>query len=344
MPMNVHPYGTLPDGRPVERYDLSIKNGASASVITWGATLISVRVPDRDGRIDEVTLGYDSLGPYLARHPYLGSTVGRVCNRIARGQLTLDGIEYKLATNNPPNHLHGGHDGFDRRLWQAKDITDEVGPAVRMTHYSRDGDEGYPGNVTARVTFRLLDMDGPVLSMEYDATTDRRTPINLTNHAYWNLGGEGAGDVLDHELAIHAGAYLPVDGTLIPIGEVRPVDGTAMDFHKPVPIGARIDDVPGGYDHCYTLAPSSAPAATVRSPRSGRVMHVHTTQPGVQLYTANFLAGEPGRRGPMHKHAALCLETQHWPDAVNQPAFAPIILEPGQTYRQTTTHRFTIDG
>ncbi len=344
MPLKVQSFGTLSDGRNVERYDLSLDSGVSASIINWGATLISMRMPDRDGRIDEITLGYDALQPYLTRHPYLGSTVGRVCNRTARGRFTLDGVEYELATNNPPNHLHGGHDGFDRRLWQAQDISDEVGPAVRMTHFSRDGDEGYPGNVAAHVTFRLLDMDGPALSMEYEATTDRRTPINLTNHAYWNLHGEGSGDVLDHELTIHADAYLPVDGTLIPTGEVRAVDGTPMDFRKPVTIGARIAQVPGGYDHCYALDESAEPAATVRSPRSGRVMHVYTSEPGIQFYTGNFLKGEPGRGAPMHKHAGLCLETQHWPDAVNQPAFASIILEPGQTYRSVTTHRFAVDG
>jgi aldose 1-epimerase len=344
MPIDVQPFGTLPDGRNVERYELSLASGVSAAIITWGATLICVRVPDREGDIDEVTLGYDTLQPYLARHPYLGSTVGRVCNRTARGRFTLDGKTYELATNNPPNHLHGGHDGFDRRLWQAKDVSDAAGPAVRMTHYSRDGDEGYPGNVAAHVTFRLLDMDGPALSMTYEATTDRRTPINLTNHAYWNLHGEGAGDVLDHELRINADAYLPVDETLIPTGEVRDVSGTPMDFRKLMRIGERIAALPNGYDHCYALAAAAEPAATVRSPRSGRVMHITTTEPGVQFYTGNFLKGEPGRGGPMHKYAGLCLETQHWPDAVNQPAFEPIILDPGRTYRSSTTHRFAVDG
>jgi aldose 1-epimerase len=337
-------FGQLPGGGPVRLFTLTNARGLIARVTDLGATLTELHVPDRTGRPGDVVLGFDGLARYLAPHPYFGSTVGRVANRIARGRFTLDGTTYQLAANNGPNHLHGGLTGFDKALWRAEALPGgETG--VRFAHVSPDGDQGYPGRLDLVVTMRLTDDDGLVI--DYRATTDQATPINLTNHAYFNLAG--GGDVLGHELWLAAARYTPADETLVPTGDLRPVKGTPLDFTRPTPIGARFDRLPGeprGYDHNFVIdrtAPGPVLAARVFEPGTGRVMEVITTQPGVQLYTANFLDGTLiGKRGAAYgRYAGFCLETQHFPDSVNHPAFPGTILRPGETYRQTTVYRFS---
>src|SRR4051812_12328303 len=287
-------FGKTPEGRPVELYVLT--NGPmTAKVMTFGAIVTELHVPDRDGQPADVVLGFDDLRGYLAGHPYFGATVGRVANRIAKGKFTLDGKEYTLAINDPPNTLHGGLKGFDKVVWTAEEVQRPDGPAVRMTYLSPDGEEGYPGNLSVAVTFTLTDGGG--LKIDYEATTDKATPVNLTNHSYFNLAGPASGPILGHELMLAADRYTPVDDTLIPTGEVRPVRGTPLDFTTPTAIGARLDQLktdPVGYDHNYVLrggGDGPAPAARVSDPASGRVMEMLTTEPGVQLYTANFLDG-----------------------------------------------------
>lgn len=338
-------FGKLPDGREVEQYTLSNDHRLTAKVITYGAILRSLMVPDRDGKPGEVTLGFDSLDRYLAGHPYFGATCGRVANRIAKGRFTIDGVEYRLATNNGPNHLHGGLKGFDKALWKAEPLAD----GVKLTHVSPDGDEGYPGRLSVTVVYRLTDDDE--LRIGYTAVTDKTTPINLTNHTYWNLADGGKSDVLGHVLMLNADRYVPVDAGLIPTGELKSVSGTPMDFTKPTPIGSRLEQVPGqprGYDHCYVLNQSAGKltlAARVTEPKSGRVMEVYTTEPAIQLYTGNFLDGSIESRGAVYKqHHAFCLEAEHYPDSINQPKFPTTLLKPGESYRQTTVHKFSQRG
>ena len=342
--------GHTADGRAVDLYTLTNRHGLAAKVMTYGAILTSLQAPDRNGRFDEVTLGLETLDDYLAGHPHLGAIAGRVANRIAAGRFTLDGVDYQLAVNRPPSHLHGGVNGFDKALWQRVEPAPgpapgraAAGSAVALTYLSPDGDQGYPGNLATTITYCVTDDNE--LRIEYEATADRATPINLTNHAYWNLGGAGSGDVLGHELQLAADHYLPVDEASIPTGEIRPVRGTPMDFTVAATIGARIDEVAPGYDLCFVLLTGSgtapARAATVHHPATGRTMHVHTTEPGVQLYTANFLADVKGRAGHVFgRHHGLCLECQHFPDSVNHHNFPTTILQPGQTYRQITVHHF----
>jgi aldose 1-epimerase len=340
------PFGTTRDGTAVEIYTLTNPNGLVARVMTYGATLTELHVPDRQGKLADVVLGFDSLDGYLAGHPYFGTTTGRFANRIARGTFTLDGQEYRLAVNNAPNHLHGGVNGLDKKVWKAKEVTGASGPAVQFHYLSPDGEEGYPGNLDITVTYALTNDNA--LRIDYSATSDKATPVNLTNHSYFNLAGAGKGDILGHELMIAAEAYTPVDDTSIPTGEIRPVRGTVMDFLKPMAIGARIAQVggnPGGYDHNYVLssrAESAGPAARLRDPGSGRVMDLFTTEPGVQLYTGNYLDGSlKGKGGAVYrKNYGVCLETQHYPDSVHRPDFPSTILRPGMVYRQTTLHRF----
>lgn len=338
--------GKTPDGVQVDEYTLANANGVRATIMTYGATLTRVEAPDRDGKLAVVTLYLDSLDGYLAGHPYFGSAVGRYANRIAQGKFTLDGVEYTLATNNGPNHLHGGVRGFDKAVWQAEPSEGEGCVAVKFTHTSPDGDEGYPGTLTASVTYSLTNENE--LRMEYMATTDKPTVVNLTNHAYWNLAGAGSGDVLGHVLTLNADRYLPVDEGLIPLGELAPVKDTPMDFTKPHAIGSRIAQVEGGYDHCYILNQARGKgfslAARVVEPKSGRVMEIYTTQPGIQLYTGNFLDGSLTVAGkPCKKHYALCLETQHFPDSPNRPEFPSTVLRPGQTYHEVTVHKFSVE-
>jgi aldose 1-epimerase len=335
-------YGKMPNGTAVKLYTLRNASGMSAKIMTYGAILTELRVPDRHRVATNVVLGADTLEQYLKGFRAPAAIIGRVANRIAGARFTLDGAEYKLSANDGPNHIHGV---FDRRVWQAEALPPAEGrAAVQLTYLSKDGEEGYPGNVTVKLTYTLTDANE--LRLDYEAATDRATPINLTSHAYFNLAG--GGDVLDHELWLAAARYTPADDALIPTGQIAIVEGTSLDFTTPTRIGARIAQLypkPGGYDHNFVLDGESrqpatvlsgnskplALAARVREPLSGRVMEVRTTEPGVQLYTGNHL-----------KHAALCLETQHYPDSVNHPAFPSVILRPGQTFSSTTTFTFSV--
>ena len=335
-------FGKLPDGTAVDLYTLTNANGLVAKITSYGAIITELHVPDRQGVLGDVVLGFDNLDQYLKGHPYFGATVGRVANRIAKGRFTLDGKTYVLATKNGPNHLHGGLKGFDKMIWKAEPQT---GAAVKFTYTSPDGEEGYPGTLAVAVTMTLRDVND--LRLDYAATTDQPTPVNLTNHSYFNLAG--AGSALEHEMMIAADCYTPSDSELIPTGEIKPVKGTPMDFTTPQRIGSRFAQLrtnPLGYDDNYVLNAGGdvlALAARVCEARSGRVMEVHTTQPGVQFYTGNFLNGSlTGKRGVVYQqHCAFCLETQHFPDSVNQLKFPSVILRPGQTYRRTTIYKFS---
>jgi aldose 1-epimerase len=341
-------FGRLPDGRAVKRFTLRNHQGMSAKMITYGAILTELHVADRDGEFTNVVHGFDSLQAYLQAHPFFGATTGRVANRIARARFTLDGREYELAVNNGKNHIHGGLKGFDKVLWEAKPvIVNEREVAVAFTYLSRDGEEGYPGNLDVRVTYTLTDNNE--LRIVYSATTDKATPVNITNHSYFNLAGSG--DVLAHEVFVAADRYTPVDDELIPTGEIAPVKGTPLDFTKPMPIGARIEQLkpkPDGYDHNFVLGSEGRGlglATRVIEPKSGRILEVLTTEPGVQLYTGNFLDGRvSGLNGQRsERHSGFCLETQHFPDSVNRPNFPSTILRPGQTYKSTTVFKFSVD-
>jgi len=339
------PFGKTPEGIEVEQYTLTNENGLKVKIITYGAMITSVETPDRDGKFANVTLFRDSLEDYLSGHPYFGCAVGRYANRIAKGKFTLDGVEYTLATNNDENHLHGGDKGFDKHVWKAESFEGEDHVGVTFSLVSPDGDEGYPGELSATVTYILANDD--TLKMKYTATSDKPTVVNLTNHAYWNLAGAGSGDVLDHELTLNADRFLPVDDGLIPLGSLDPVKDTPMDSTTPMTIGARIEQVEGGYDHCYVLNKKEGEdlslAAKVVEPKSGRVMEIYTTQPAVQLYTGNFLDGTITAGGVAYeKHYALCLETQHYPDSPNQESFPSTVLRPGETYEQMTVHKFSV--
>ncbi len=355
-PVSKAAFGKTKDGTPVEIYTLTNRHGMTAKIMTYGATLTELIVPDRAGKPANVVLGFDKLEPYLAGTPYFGATIGRVGNRIAKGTFTLGGKTYHLATNNGPHHLHGGNVGFDKVVWRAAVIPAKDGQAVKFTHRSPDGDEGYPGTLDVTVVYTLTDSNE--LHLDYTATTDKPTPLNLTNHSYFNLAGEGNGLILDHVMMIAADSFTPTDDLLIPTGEIAPVKGTMMDFTTPTPLGARIDKVPIappiGYDHNYVLRKAGGGgrgpgtgaltlAARVFEPKSGRTMEVRTTEPAIQLYTGNFLDGTIRNRNgvPYQKHAAFCLETQHYPDSVNHPNFPSTIIEPGQAYKSTTIYAFS---
>jgi aldose 1-epimerase len=334
--------GTGPEGDEVELFTLTNDNGLKVKIMTFGAVVTAVEVPDRDGKVENVTLGLDSLDDYIARNPFLGSTVGRFANRIGGAKFTLDGVEYTLAANNGENHLHGGEIGFDKHIWQTETISTSDSVGVKFSRISPDGEEGYPGTLTTAVTYSLTANDE--LVMDYSAETDKPTIVNLTNHAYWNLAGPAAGDVLQHELMINGPSYLPVDKGLIPTGAVASVTGTPLDFTTPHKIGEHIEEI-GGYDHCYVLAEAKAGmplAARVVEPGSGRVMEVYTTQPGIQLYTSNHFDGTLSAFGVTYqKYHAFCLETQHYPDSPNKPDFPTTVLRPGEKYQQTTLHKFS---
>lgn len=343
-------FGSLPDGRTVDLYTLRNAQGMTVKITTYGGAITSWTAPDKAGKYEDITLGCDSLAGYLRGTPFFGALIGRYGNRIAKGKFTLDGTAYALATNNIGNALHGGIQGFDKVLWTAVP-TDGEEPALKLTYLSKDGEEGYPGNLSVTVVYTL--QKDNALRMDYTATTDKPTVVNLTNHAYFNLAGAGKGDILGHELLLNAPAYLPVDSTLIPTGEVRPVAGTVFDFTTATPISTRVNDAADlqikyglGYDHCWVLADSSTtlhPAATLREPTSGRVMEVLTTEPAIQFYCGNFLDGTVvGKGGVAYQHrTGLCLETQHYPDSPNQPKFPSTVLRPGETYRTTTVYRFS---
>jgi aldose 1-epimerase len=321
-------------------------HGLVLKLTDFGAAVVAMEVPDRDGKLANVNYGFNSVDGYLGEHPYFGATVGRYCNRIAKAKFTLDGKEYSLEANNGPNHLHGGKKGFNRVLWNAQTIetSNEVG--VRFTYTSPDGEEGYPGNLQASAAYTLTNDNE--LKVEFQAATDKATPVNLTNHNYWNLGGVGSGDIYDHELMLAADEYLPVDETLIPTGATAPVAETPLDFTTAQKIGSRLKEIeadPVGYDHCYVLrrpAGKLSLAARVKDPASGRVMEIHTTQPGIQLYTGNFLGGKPAEAGAK-QHEAFCLETQHYPDSPNQPSFPSTILRPGKKLHEVTVHKFSVE-
>jgi len=339
-------FGKTENGQSVTLYTCTNSNGLVLKMCDYGAIVVSMETPDRDGKLANITLGFESIDGYLERHPYFGATVGRFCNRIAKGKFTLDGKTYTLATNNEPNHLHGGVRGFDRVMWTGKAVKTENEVGVSFTYRSKDGEEGYPGNLDVTVAYTLTNANE--LKVDFTAKTDKATPINLTNHNYWNLAGAGSGVHYEQQLKIEADKYLAVDETLIPNGEMPAVAGTPLDFRDFHKIGERIKEIdadPVGYDHCYVLRNQGgdmALAATVKDPSSGRVMEIHTTQPGIQFYTGNFLDGSEG--GASYKqHEAFCLETQHYPDAPNQPTFPSAILKPGETFRQTTVHKFSVE-
>jgi len=338
------PYGRLPDGTQVDLFTLTNANGLVCKVITYGAIITELDVPDRAGKPGDVVLGFDNLKQYAAPNPHFGAAIGRVGNRIAKGRFTLDGKTYKLATNDGPNHLHGGVKGYDKVVWTARPVATADGPAVEFHYLSRDGEEGYPGNLDVTMTYLLSNRN--LLQIVYLATTDKDTPINLTNHSYFNLAC--GGDILGHVLMLRASRYTPVDSTLIPTGEIVPVAGTPFDFTQPKAIGrdlGRLTNHPQGYDHNFVLdgGKGLALAARVHEPVTGRVMEVFTDQPGIQFYSGNFLDGTvTGKKGAVYlQHTGLCLETQHFPDSINQPKFPSTVLHPGETYRTTTIYQFS---
>jgi len=337
-------FGQMPDGQTVDLYVLANGKGLTAKIMTYGAILVSLGVPDRNGNIADITLGCDSLEDYMAASPYFGATVGRYANRIAKGKFTLEGVEYTLATNNGENHLHGGIKGFDKVIWQAEPFRQEGMVGVKFVYFSKDGEEGFPGNLACTVTYMMTEKND--LNITYEAETDKATPVNLTHHSYFNLAGQGEGDILSHELMLIADKYTPVDAGLIPTGEIRDVVDTPMDFSTPHVIGERLDQVEGGYDHNFVLISGGgalAFAARVYEPSTGRVMEIHTTEPGIQFYSGNFLDGTiTGKAEKVYnQHYGFCLEPQHFPDSPNKPNFPSTILQPGAKYLTRITFKFS---
>ncbi len=337
------PFGTTPDGQEIDLFTLTNSNGMVAKITNFGGILTSLLVPDKNGNLEDVVLGFDDSQSYLEGHPHFGAIVGRYGNRIAKGKFTVDGVEYTLAVNNGENHLHGGLVGFDKVVWVAEPFQEDDRQGVMLTYVSQDMEEGYPGNLTVKVTYSLTDQDE--FMIEYEAVTDKACPVNLTHHSYFNLT-VGKSDILDHEIMINADRFVVVDEGLIPTGELRAVEGSAMDFLSLHTIGSRIDQVSGGYDHTYVLNEGDDEmvlAARVLEPVSGRIMEVYTTEPGVQFYTGNFLDGSlTGKNSIVYeKHYGFCLETQHFPDSPNQPEFPSTILRPGETYTHSTIYRFS---
>lgn len=339
-------YGTTKEGTMVEQYTLTNAKGATVKFINLGAIITELHVPDRDGKLADVVLGFDDLESYQTKNPFFGCVAGRVANRIAGGKFTLDGVTYKLATNNGPNHLHGGLKGFDKVVWTGKTVGTD---GVEFTYVSKDGEEGYPGTLTTTVTYKFNDQN--VLSIAYKATTDKATPVNLTQHSYFNLAGHASGDILGHELQIFADQYTAADATLIPTGKLEPVKGTPFDFTTPTPIGkniAKSGNDPVGFDLNYVLrtgATRMRPVAKVKDPTSGRVMECSTSEPGVQLYCGNHLNGTlKGKGGAMYKqYQGFCLECQHFPDSINRPEFPSVVLRPSDEYRQWTEYKFSAE-
>ncbi len=343
-------YGTLPDGQKASLYTLTNAGGAVARITNYGGIITELWMPDKTGALAYVVLGFDTLQGYMPNAPYFGAIIGRYGNRIGKAAFELDGRTYTLAGNDKGNHLHGGVKGFDKVLWQAEPIETKDGVGLRLRYVSKDMEEGYPGNLEVTVVYTLTNANE--LRIDYTATTDKPTVCNLTNHSYFNLAGQGSGDILGHILTLNADHYTPVNAGLIPIGQIAPVNGTPMDFTAPTAIGARINSdheqikFGGGYDHNWVLnkkAGQLSLAATVYEPTSGRVMEVWTTEPAIQFYAGNFLDGTlTGKTGKVYKHRyGFCLETQHYPDSPNQPSFPSTTLRPGQTYRTTTVHKFS---
>ncbi|MGK0188985.1 MAG: aldose 1-epimerase [Verrucomicrobiales bacterium] len=343
------PFGKTKDGTSVELYTLKNTNGLSADIMTYGGTVVSLNVPDKAGKLEDIVLGFDSIAEYEEKSPYFGCITGRYANRIAKGKFTLEGEEYTLAVNNDVNHLHGGLKGFDKQVWKATTENTPSGPAITFKHSSPDGDEGYPGKLAMEVVYTLTNADE--LRIDYKATTDKSTVINLTNHSYFNLGGHGNDTILEHHLTLFADKFTPTDATAIPVGELASVEGTPLDFRTATQIGKRIDSTHTqiqygqGYDHNFVVNGNPGTlrrTAVVHDPKSGRVMEISTTEPGVQFYTGNFLDGLTGKAGKTYaRRGALCLETQHFPDSPNQKSFPSTVLRPGKTYTHTTVHKFS---
>lgn len=339
------PFGNTEDGQEITQYSLTNAGGMKVGLINFGGIVTSCEVPDRDGKRANVTLNFPDAASYLVNGSYFGGICGRYANRIAKGKFTLEGTEYELFVNNGPNHLHGGKVSFIKKLWKGETFKSNDKVGVKFSYTSPDGEEGYPGKLKTIVTYTLTNNNE--LQIDYEATTDKPTVLNLTNHCYWNLAGAANGNVHDHELTLFCSKYLPVDETSIPTGEVAPVEGTCMDFTKPTKIGARIEEPVnggGGYDHCYVVDGTAGElrlAAKVVDPASGRVMEIETTEPAIQFYTGNHLAGQPDQ-GNAVKHGAFCLETQHYPDSPNRPEFPSTRLNPGEKYTHTTIHRFSV--
>jgi aldose 1-epimerase len=349
--MSREPFGALPDGTAVELFTLTNSSGMEVKVTNFGGIITTLKVPDRDGKLDDITLGFDSIDGYLKGSPYFGALIGRYGNRIGKAQFSIDGETFKLPANDGPNTLHGGVKGFDKVVWQAESFEREGERGVVFTYTSPDGEEGFPGTLTSRVTYTLTDKNE--LAFDYHATTDKPTVVNLTQHAYFNLAGHSSGDVLGHQLQLNASRYTPVNNVLIPTGELAAVEGTPFDFRSLTAIGARIEDGHtqlkhgGGYDHNFVLdreGDGLALAARVEEPTSGRVMEVHTTQPGIQFYSGNFLDGTlTGKGGHAYqKRSGFCLETQHYPDSPNQASFPSTVLRPGEEYSSRTVYTFSV--
>ena len=351
--MNVlkEPFGEF-KGKEVDIYTLKNTNGMEVKITNYGGIVTSIKVPDKNGKFDDVALGYDTLQAYIDNNPYFGALIGRYGNRIGAAEFVLNGEKSTLAKNDGGNSLHGGLKGFDKVLWSAEPVSGKGSQSLKLTYISKDGEEGFPGNLTATVVYTLADDDS--LRIDYTATTDRPTVVNLTNHTYWNLAGEGSGDILQHQLMLNAGAFTPVGPGLITTGEFWSVENTPMDFTKSVAIGERIEadydqlKLGKGYDHNWVLNTYNKEepvlAATVYEPTSGRFMEIHTTEPGIQFYSGNFLDGTiTGKSGrPYGPRCAFCLETQHYPDSPNRPEFPSVVLNPGDTYRTTTIHKFSV--
>ena len=344
------PFGQTEAGQPIELYTLKNAAGMEAGIINFGGILVSLKVPDRGGQVADVVLGFDKLADYEKKNPYFGAIVGRYGNRIAKGRFTLNGVEYKLAVNDGENSLHGGIHGFNHAVWQAREVPGGD-PAVELTYLSKDLEEGYPGNLTEKVTYTLTPANE--LRIDYSASTDKDTVVNVTNHSYFNLAGQGQGDILGHVLQLYASKFTPVDAGLIPTGELKSVAGTPFDFRQPTVIGARIDNDDEqlkrgkGYDHNWVVdgTPGTLrPAARVSDPVSGRVLEVLTTEPGVQFYTGNFLDGSStGKGGKVYQRRyGLCLETQHFPDSPNHPDFPTTVVKAAAEYKSTTVFRFSV--
>ena len=338
------PFGNV-DGKEAFLYTLTNAKGTQVKITNYGGIITSWVSPDKAGKNSSIVLGFDSLSGYLAKPPYFGALVGRYGNRIAKGKFKIDSAEYTLVTNNGVNALHGGTKGFDKQVWDAT-ITNDSVPSLSISYLSKDAEEGYPGNLQTNVVYTLTDDDE--LRIEYQATTDKPTVVNLTNHSYFNLTGDVSNTILDHTLQIDADNYTPVDTTLIPLGEIRPVKGTPFDFTTSKKIGLHIDSVPGGYDHNFVLNKkdsSLAKVATVKDDKSGRTLEVFTMEPGLQFYTGNFLDGsiKTSDGKPVNKHAALCLETQHFPNSPNQPNFPSTVLRPGQQYHTVTVYKLSVN-
>ena len=344
-------FGKTGEGRPIDLYTFTNSHGLEVRAMSYGGIIVSLRVPDKNGNLDDVVLGFEKLQGYLEKNLYFGAIIGRYGNRIARGKFTLDGVKFSLARNDGPNSLHGGLKGFDKAIWQAQPFENQQGVGVNFTYLSQDGEEGYPGNLTVKVAYTLTDQDE--LIFDYEAATDKATPVNLTQHTYFNLAGEGRGDVLGHEVMLNADRFTPVDKTLVPTGELGAVKGTPLDFTKLTAVGPRISEnyeqliLGHGYDHNFVInrkGDGLELAARVHEPTSGRVMEVFTTEPGVQFYSGNFLDGTTGKQGHVYRQRyGFCLETQHFPDSPNQPNFPSSILRPGQTYHSQTVYKFSVE-